>query len=276
MLGRQAIQGYRRLAAVPTAPQLPRRWPVRPLKHQQFNPQAERTLHSTLRACGNGQSSSSSKIKDAQLPPTSLTKSAKRRQAKASQDLRSNPPATRGPVLQCIAYSTAEKYDLTELAYELRRQGIKWDLAPDGQKYSDLAMVISSWGRSGGNGRHKIDYAPEDDSLIDYKAATAETDAAIEAASTVSSNPFLSNQSVYATSPPLPYQEPLSPRAFDQGQNGEIWVFKSGSFVTWGLSAAEGRTFLREVIRNLSGGVEKARHDEIQTEEVDFVVDPTA
>lgn len=65
--------------------------------------------------------------------------------------------------------------------------------------------------------------------------------------------------------------------AFDQGQNGEIWVFRNGSFVTWGLTPAEGRRFLREVIRNPATIIEVGtlKFDQVQTEEVDFVVDPT-
>jgi uncharacterized Rmd1/YagE family protein len=54
-------------------------------------------------------------------------------------------------------------------------------------------------------------------------------------------------------------------------------VFRSGSFVTWGLTPAEGRRFLREVIRNPATVIEVGtlKFDRVQTEEVDFVVDPT-
>jgi uncharacterized Rmd1/YagE family protein len=55
-------------------------------------------------------------------------------------------------------------------------------------------------------------------------------------------------------------------------------VFKSGSFVTWGLSRVQGAAFLRHVVRmggRGGGRVETGRYEDIQTEEVDFVVDPT-
>lgn len=240
---------------------IPRRWPVRPIP-------AMRTFATSLnvRAPSNGNGSSS---KHRQPTPVSSLKSTKRRQALASQGLRSNPSPSRGPILECISYTTAERYDLTQLAFELRRQGVVWDTAPEGHR-NDQAIVISSWGRAQGN-------KGDDDAPLDYESVSSQLDPTIEAASTVSNNPFLSNQ--YATyAPPTPYQDAIpsaAPRQFEQGQNGEIWVFKSGSFVTWGLSAAEGRSFLREVIRNPSGNIEISRHGEVQTEEVDFVVDPT-
>lgn len=259
MFARTACLALRPHAVPRTLAALPRRWPVRPIP-------AIRTFATTLNVRapppnGNGGSS-----KQRQPKPIS-PKSTKRRQALASQGLRSNPSPSRGPILECISYTTAERYDLTQLALELRRQGVVWDTAPEGHR-NDQAIVISSWGRGQGN--------KGDDAPLDYESVTAQLDPAIEAASTVSNNPFLSNQ--YASyTPPTPYQDviPSQPRQFEQGQNGEIWVFKSGSFVTWGLTAAEGRSFLREVIRNPSGNIEVSRHGDVQTEEVDFVVDPT-
>lgn len=65
---------------------------------------------------------------------------------------------------------------------------------------------------------------------------------------------------------------------FGYGDRGEIWVFNSGSFVTWGLTEEEGRAFLREVIRRKGTMVEVDRlgQREYEVEEMDFVVDPDA
>lgn len=67
-------------------------------------------------------------------------------------------------------------------------------------------------------------------------------------------------------------------QGFGYGDRGEIWVFNSGSFVTWGLTEEEGRAFLRTVIRKKGAGVERGglASSEYEVEEVDFVVDPTA
>lgn len=65
---------------------------------------------------------------------------------------------------------------------------------------------------------------------------------------------------------------------FGYGERGEIWVFGNGSFVTWGLTESEGESFLREVIRRKGAGVERGSmtRGEVEVEEVDFVVDPSA
>jgi len=65
---------------------------------------------------------------------------------------------------------------------------------------------------------------------------------------------------------------------FGYGDRGEIWVFNSGSFVTWGMTEEEGRAFLREVLRRKGAGIEVERLavQDHEVEEVDFVVDPTA
>lgn len=66
--------------------------------------------------------------------------------------------------------------------------------------------------------------------------------------------------------------------SFEYGDQGEIWVFGNGSFVTWGLTEEEGKAFLREVIRRRGVNVESERLSakEYEIEEMDFVVDPAA
>ena len=65
---------------------------------------------------------------------------------------------------------------------------------------------------------------------------------------------------------------------FNLGQRGEIWVFNSGNFVTWGLTEEEGLGFLRDVIRHKGANVEVRQlpQREYEVEEMDFVVDPDA
>ena len=65
---------------------------------------------------------------------------------------------------------------------------------------------------------------------------------------------------------------------FGYGERGEVWVFNSGSFVTWGLTEEEGRAFLRHVIRRKVANVERDSLPlkDYEVEEMDFVVDPTA
>jgi uncharacterized Rmd1/YagE family protein len=210
----------------------------------------------------------------AALPPTDPTRSAtpkstKRRQVIASQDLRSNPPPTRGPLLQCIAYSTAERYDLDKLAKQLRELNVKWSTAleeasntgalgvPGISASSDQAIVISDWNTT--NVLEDTTYEDRDH----YQVASD------------LSHPELLNDNGGSSSTPTARHRALA--SFDQGQNGEIWVFRSGSFVTWGLTPAEGRRFLREVIRNPATVIEVGtlKFDRVQTEEVDFVVDST-
>lgn len=185
----------------------------------------------------------------------------------ASQDLRSNPPPTRGPLLQCIAYSTAEKYDLDKLAAQLRDLDVKWSTVleeasntgawgvPGISASSDQAIVISDWNTT--NVLEDTSYEERDNYGVASDLSQAERPE-------MESSPILS-----------PKHRALA--AFDQGQHGEIWVFRNGSFVTWGLTPAEGRRFLREVIRNPATIIEVGtfKFDLVQTEEVDFVVDPT-
>ncbi|KAG9100058.1 hypothetical protein FS749_016403 [Ceratobasidium sp. UAMH 11750] len=54
---------------------------------------------------------------------------------------------------------------------------------------------------------------------------------------------------------------------------GEVWVFDSGSCVFWGLSEAEARMFVAEVVMRVKG-VEKGRLKVMELEELEFVTDP--
>jgi uncharacterized Rmd1/YagE family protein len=153
----------------------------------------------------------------------------------ASLPLRNETAPTRGPILQCIAHTTAEKYDLSALAVILRRMGVRWDEVPEGDP--DRAFVIGPWKGRGGAER-----------LIRGKDVRAEA------------------------------EDDGDDLGFEYGDRGEILVFHSGSFVTWGLTEEEGRAFLRDVIRSKGSRVEHGRlaDAECEVEEVDFVVDPEA
>ncbi|KAG8776963.1 hypothetical protein FRC12_000607 [Ceratobasidium sp. 428] len=54
---------------------------------------------------------------------------------------------------------------------------------------------------------------------------------------------------------------------------GEVWVFDSGSCVFWGLSEAEARMFVAEVLMRVKG-IEKGRLKAMELEELEFVTDP--
>lgn len=192
--------------------------------------------------------------------PKSNAKSAKRRQAIASQDLRSSRSETRSPVMQCIAYSTAERYDLLAIARELNRQEVPFTLAFE-QDRTDQAIVVSGWNFGLGAGADaRTEEAISLAKLAEEGARKAEPSSTNDNTSTSISSP-LSDQTA----------------AYEQGKEGEIWIFKSGSFVTWGMSHAEGRTFIREVVRNKKARIEVGPipHRDIQTEEVDYVTDPS-
>jgi uncharacterized Rmd1/YagE family protein len=191
--------------------------------------------------------------------PKSNAKSTKRRQAIASQDLRSTRSATRSPVMQCIAYSSAERYDLLAVARELNRQEVPFTLAFE-QDRTDQAIVVSGWNFGLGSAMN----ARSEEAINLAKLAE-------EAAKQVDV-PVTTEPSVH------PNGNSITDTAiYDQGRDGEIWIFKSGSFVTWGMSLAEGRTFIREVIRNKKSRIEVGAipHHDIQTEEVDYVTDPS-
>ena len=140
-------------------------------------------------------------------------------------------------MLQCIAHTTADKYDLVRLGRALTHLGVRWDEVPEGDR--DRAIVIGPWKGRGGAERlirgkdvRRVEETDEDDAHA----------------------------------------------GFEFGERGEVWVFGSGSFVTWGLSEEEGRAFMREVIRAKGAGIEIDRFGlaEHEVEEMDFVVDPQA
>lgn len=164
-------------------------------------------------------------------------KPPKRRLEAASLPLRNNLTPSRGPILQCIAHTTAERYDLPSLAAVLRRMGVRWDEVPEGDR--DRAFVIGPW--KGRGGAERLICGKD----VPTEADEVDTDADL---------------------------------GFGYGERGEVWVFGSGSFVTWGLTEEEGRVFLREVIRGPGSRVEAERLPlpECEVEEVDFVADPTA
>lgn len=183
-------------------------------------------------------------------------KPPKRRLEAASQPLRNAPSSTRGPVLQCVAHTTAERYDLTNLGYVLRTLGVRWDEVPEGSR--DRAFVIGPWKGRGGAERL---ISGKDVRRIHHHFGSA-------ASASVGGGP----------EEDMEMEDDSREPGFGYGDRGEIWVFNSGSFVTWGLTEEEGRAFLREVIRRKGAGVEKGglTNSEYEVEEVDFVVDPTA
>lgn len=167
--------------------------------------------------------------------PSVAHKPPKRRLEAASAPLRNNPAPTRGPILQCIAHTTAERYDLARLGAVLRRLGVRWEEVPEGDR--ERAFVIGPWKGRGGAER-----------LVRGKDV------------------------------PSAVEEELDPdMGFEYGERGEIWVFKDGSFVTWGLTEEEGRAFERDVLKLRGSGieVEPLTPEEYEVEEVDFVVDPS-
>lgn len=153
-------------------------------------------------------------------------------------------------MLQCIAHTTAERYDLVSLGIALRSLGVRWDEVPEGDR--ERAFVIGPWKGRGGAER------------------------------------LISGKDIRRVTPPPPAPVPLDSEideegemhdmGFGYGDRGEIWVFNSGSFVTWGMTEEAGRAFLREVIRRKGSGIEVERLavQDHEVEEVDFVVDPTA
>lgn len=67
----------------------------------------------------------------------------------------------------------------------------------------------------------------------------------------------------------------LSPSPGTAGEAGEIFVFETGSFVSWHMTEAEALSFVREVLRGNDGTeppVEVERYPEMQTEAMDFTV----
>jgi required for meiotic nuclear division protein 1 len=60
----------------------------------------------------------------------------------------------------------------------------------------------------------------------------------------------------------------------DAQQKGEVFVFANGSFVCWGLDESGAHDFAQRVLRARKD-VEVGRLKEAETEELDFVTDPT-
>jgi uncharacterized Rmd1/YagE family protein len=58
-------------------------------------------------------------------------------------------------------------------------------------------------------------------------------------------------------------------------QGGEVFVFVNGTIVCWGLGEASARKFVREVIKGSGLPVEIAPLKDAETEELEFVTDPT-
>jgi uncharacterized Rmd1/YagE family protein len=122
---------------------------------------------------------------------------------------------------------------------------VRWDEVPEGDR--ERAFVIGPWKGRGGAER-----------LISGKDIRRTTLGTLEEGEEM--------------------EDDVRDMGFGYGDRGEIWVFNSGSFVTWGLTEEEGRAFLREVIRRKGASVEvdPLTSSEYEVEEVDFVVDPTA
>lgn len=57
------------------------------------------------------------------------------------------------------------------------------------------------------------------------------------------------------------------------GQEGEVFVFANGSFVSWGLDETEAKRFVKKVI-DPTVGMSVARLEDPESEELEFVVDP--
>ncbi|KAF8627023.1 hypothetical protein AX15_004603 [Amanita polypyramis BW_CC] len=80
-----------------------------------------------------------------------------------------------------------------------------------------------------------------------------------------------------------PYLPPRSQTLFDAwwiprwgkpGREGEVFVFSNGSLVCWGLQEDDAKRFAEQIISSVPG-VEISPLREVETEELDFVVDPT-
>ncbi|WWC70269.1 uncharacterized protein I206_104219 [Kwoniella pini CBS 10737] len=204
-------------------------------------------------------------INNNRLPKLPIShKPPKRRLEAASQPLRNAPSSTRGPVLQCIAHTTAEKYDLLALGGVLKTLGVRWDEVPEGDR--DRAFVISPW-----KGRGGVERMIRSKELLPMQSTSNKS---VEIEWVENEEDDVSRDIEYRNS--HTYQR--GEMGFGYGEKGEIWVFPSGNFVTWGLTEEEGRSFLRDVIRKKGWDVESGRLEakEYEVEEVDFVVDPTA
>jgi uncharacterized Rmd1/YagE family protein len=63
------------------------------------------------------------------------------------------------------------------------------------------------------------------------------------------------------------------PKWGPKNKEGEIFVFSNGAFVCWGLGESDAKRFAAEVI-DRAPGIEVAPLQEVETEELEFVVDP--
>lgn len=63
------------------------------------------------------------------------------------------------------------------------------------------------------------------------------------------------------------------PKWGKEGKEGEIFVFSNGSIVCWGLGEADAKEFASEVIEK-ARGMQVSPLKEVETEELEFVVDP--
>jgi len=200
----------------------------------------------SFRFASNGSSSHNAQADNKKRKPKPQHKPPKRRLEAASQPLRNAPSVTRGPVLQCVAHTTADKYNLVNLGVTLRGLGVRWEEVPEGDR--ERAIVIGPWKGRGGAER------------------------LIRGLDVRQMNNNSNESSEYYE------EEDDANMGFGYGDRGEIWVFNSGSFVTWGMSEEEGRAFLRNIIRRKGSAVEVGRLDprDHEVEEMDFVVDPNA
>ena len=69
------------------------------------------------------------------------------------------------------------------------------------------------------------------------------------------------------------FNEPLTFSETDENP-GEIFIFLSGTFVTWGLSPQIGELFLRTIIKNPCANIERQVYADVDTEEMEYVYDP--
>jgi uncharacterized Rmd1/YagE family protein len=63
------------------------------------------------------------------------------------------------------------------------------------------------------------------------------------------------------------------PKWGKEGKEGEIFVFSNGSIVCWGLGEEDAKRFASEVIEK-ARGMQVSPLKEVETEELEFVVDP--
>ncbi|WWC89384.1 uncharacterized protein L201_004307 [Kwoniella dendrophila CBS 6074] len=262
---------YRPVCAECLRPMITSRTTTKPLNSPPFGRNASSSSNGSRQNNNNNNNNNRTpKLPASHKPP-------KRRLEAASQPLRNVASNTRGPVLGCIAHTTAERYDLLALGGILRSLGIKWDEVPEGDR--DRAFVISPW--KGRNGAQRLIKSKDLKPINKLKLNGQEEDESKNHNSSILE--WVENEEDdYTRDFENRYQsrnvQNQSDMGFGYGEKGEIWIFNNGSFVTWGLTEEEGRSFLREIIRKKGWNVEYGRLEakEYEVEEVDFVVDPDA